>query len=351
MERFLEDPLKKFWKEVSVMIKKERFFLFCLLVMFLLATNLYAADYTIRIANNVAANHPWGRMAELFKQHVDDLTKGKIKVEVHHAGTLGKTREVNEMLKMGTLEASIGGVNYLGTYAPELNIVSFPFLWKDMDTMFQVLDGPLGKYLESRMEAAGFHSLGGFMDNGFRHITSNRKPITSVADMKGLKIRTQPTPIHIAFFKALGASPTPMDWTEVIEALRTGIVDAHENPPASVYTLRVFEVQKYYSLTGHVNEPTIMVMSQIFYNKLPENLKLAVDLAARKSVLWERIQNNKENQEYVAKLKEVGMKVNTLTPQSLAEFRKVGLQIYPDAAKDCGKMGKELVDLFVWANR
>jgi TRAP-type transport system periplasmic protein len=331
------------------MKSKGKIVLCCLAVVLITSSSLFAADFTIRIANNVAGNHPWGRMAELFKTQLEELTKGKIKVECHHGGTLGKTREVNEMLKMGTLEASIGGVNYLGTYAPELNIVSFPFLWKDMETMFDVLDGPLGKYLESRMDAAGFHSLG-FMDNGFRHITSNKKPITSVADLKGLKIRTQPTPIHLAYFKALGASPAPMDWTEVIEALRTGVVDAHENPPASVYTLRVFEVQKYYSLTGHVNEPTIMVMSKIFYNKLPDGLKLAVDTAARKAVLWERVQNNKENQEYVAKLKDV-MKVNTVSDANLAEFRKVGQQIYGDAAKDCGKMGKELIDLFVWANK
>ena len=330
---------------------KGKVLLLCLAGVFAFSSSLFAADYTIRIANNVAANHPWGRMAELFKNHVDELSKGRIKVEVHHGGALGKTREVNEMLKMGTLEVSIGGVNYLGSHVQELNVVSFPFLWKDMETMFQILDGPLGKYLESRMEAAGFHSLVGFMDNGFRHITSNKKPITSVADLKGLKIRTQPTPVHLAFFKALGASPTPMDWTEVIEALRTGVVDAHENPPASVYTLRVFEVQKFYSLTAHVNEPTIMVMSKIFYNKLPDPLKLAVDTAARKAVLWERVVNNKENQEFIAKLKEAGMKVNTLSEASLAEFRKIGLQIYGDAAKDCGKMGKELVELFAWANR
>ena len=325
--------------------------LLCWVGFLVFSSSLFAAEFNIRVANNVAANHPWGRMAELFKNHVDELTKGRVKVELHHGGTLGKTREVNEMLKMGTLEVSIGGVNYLGSYAPELNIVSLPFLWKDMETMFLILDGPLGRYLESRMEAAGFHPLGGFMDNGFRHVTSNKKPITSVADMKGLKIRTQPTPVHLAFFKALGASPAPMDWTEVIEALRTGVVDAHENPPASVYTLRVFEVQKFYSLTGHVNEPTSMVMSKIVYNKLPDNLKLAVDTAARKAVLWERVVNNKENQDYVAKLKDAGMKVNTLSEANVAEFRKVGLQIYGDAAKDCGKLGKELVDLFAWANR
>ena len=328
---------------------KVQWLLICVVIFSFFSTNLYAADYRIRVANNVAANHPWGRMADLFAKDVFELTGGKVKVEVHHAGTLGKTREVNEMLRMGTLEASIGGVNYLSSHVPEIGILSFPYLWDSMDKMFNVLDGALGRYLESRLQASGFHLLGGFMDNGFRNITSNVKPITSVKDLKGLKIRTQPTPIHIEFFKSLGASPTPMDWTEVIESLRTGVVDAHENPPASVYTLRVFEVQKYYSLTGHVNEPTAMTMSYKVYNKLPDDLKLAVDTAARKAVLWERYENNKENEMYIAKLGEV-MKVNTLSKESQAEFRKIGLQGYKSFAKNLGKNGTELVRLFSWAS-
>ena len=332
------------------MISKGKVILFCLVGVFLLTTNLFAAEYTIRLANPVAPDHSWGRASEVFKESLEDLTKGRIAVEVHHAGALGKVRETMEMVKMGTLEVALGGVAHIQRHVPELGILVLPFLWKDLETMFQVLDGPLGGYIETRLAAAGYHNLG-FWDNGFRHVTNNRKPIMAVADMKGLKIRTLPTPVHIAFFKALGAAPTPMDWTELFEALRTGVVDAQENPPAMVYTARFPEVQKYYSLTGHVNEPGALVMSKIFYKKLPDELKLAVDVAARKATLWQRVENDKDNKKFMGKLKEAGMKINTIPEAQLAEFRKIALQVYPDAVKGFGRMGKEITDLFVWVNK
>lgn len=329
---------------------KGKVVLFCLAWVFILTTSLFAAEYTIRLANPVAPDHSWGRASEVFKGYLEDLTKGRIAVEVHHAGALGKVRETMEMVKMGTLEAALGGVAHIQRHVPELGILVLPFLWKDLDTMFEVLDGPLGRHIEERLDAAGYHNLG-FWDNGFRHVTNNRKPIMAVPDLKGLKIRTLPTPVHIAFFKALGAAPTPMDWTELFEALRTGVVDAQENPPAMVYTARFPEVQKYYSLTGHVNEPGALEMSKIFYGKLPKDLQLAVDAAARKATVWQRVENDKDNQKFLSKLTEAGMEINTIPEAGMAEFREIALKVYPDAVKGFGKMGKELTDLFVWANR
>ncbi len=329
---------------------KGKVVLFCLAWIFILTTSLFAAEYTIRLANPVAPDHSWGRASEVFKEYLEDITNGRMAVEVHHAGALGKVRETMEMVKMGTLEAALGGVAHIQRHVPELGILVLPFLWKDLDTMFEVLDGPLGRHIEARLDAAGYHNLG-FWDNGFRHVTNNRQPIMGVADLKGLKIRTLPTPVHIAYFKKLGAAPTPMDWTELFEALRTGVVDAQENPPAMVYTARFPEVQKYYSLTGHVNEPGALEMSKIFYEKLPDDLKLAVDVAARKATVWQRVENDKDNQKFLSKLKEAGMEINTIPEAGMGEFREIALQVYPDAVKGFGKMGKELTDMFVWANK
>ncbi len=329
---------------------KGKVVLFCLAWIFILTTSLFAAEYTIRLANPVAPDHSWGRASEVFKEYLEDITNGRMAVEVHHAGALGKVRETMEMVKMGTLEAALGGVAHIQRHVPELGILVLPFLWKDLDTMFEVLDGPLGRHIEARLDAAGYHNLG-FWDNGFRHVTNNRQPIMGVADLKGLKIRTLPTPVHIAYFKKLGAAPTPMDWTELFEALRTGVVDAQENPPAMVYTARFPEVQKYYSLTGHVNEPGALEMSKIFYEKLPDDLKLAVDVAARKATVWQRAENDRDNQKFLSKLKEAGMEINTIPEAGMGEFREIALQVYPDAVKGFGKMGKELTDMFVWANK
>jgi len=321
-----------------------------ILILFILSSNVYAAEFKIRVANPVAPDHSWGRAAVVFKEELEKLTGGKIGVDVHHAGALGKVRETMEMVRMGTLESALGGVAHIQRHIPELGITVLPFLWKDLQRLFEVLDGPLGKELDKRLLAAGYHNLG-YFDNGFRHVTNNRKPIRSVDDLKGLKIRTLPTPVHIAFFKALGAAPTPMDWTELFEALRTGVVDAQENPPAMVYTAKFQEVQKFYSLTAHVNEVGAFVMSKIFYEKLPKDLQLAVDVAAQKTTLWQRVENEKDNQKFLKELEKAGMKINTVPEAELEKFRKIALQVYPDAVKDFGKDGKALTDLFVAANR
>ena len=316
----------------------------------ILTTNLFAAEYNVRIASDVVAGHSWGRASEVLKKYIDEVTKGRMKVEVHHAGTLGKTRETMEMVRMETLEVALGGVSHIQRHVAELGILGLPFLWKDSETMFQVLDGALGRYMESKLDGAGFYTLG-FWDNGFRHITNSRKPILSVADLKGLKIRTMPNPVHMAFFKALGAAPMPMDWTEVFEALRTGVIDAQENPIAQIHAAKLVEVQKYCSLTAHVNEPAAVVMSKQFYNKLPDDMKLAVTAAARKATLWQRAENSKDNQKFLNDLKEAGMKINALSDPNIAEFRKIGIQGYDDVVKGFGKMGKEITDLLVWANK
>lgn len=315
-----------------------------------LSVSLYAADYRIRVANPVAPDHSWGRAAVVFKEELEKMTSGKIAVDVHHAGALGKVRETMEMVRMGTLETALGGVAHIQRNVPELGITVLPYLWKDLARLFEVLDGPLGKELDKRLLSAGFYNLG-FFDNGFRHVSNNRKPILSVEDMKGLKIRTLPTPVHIAYFKAIGAAPTPLDWTELFEALRTGVVDAQENPPSMTYTARFYEVQKYYSLTAHVNEVGAFVMSKTFFDKLPKDLQAAVNTSARKATLWQRVENEKDNQKFLKELEKAGMKVNTVPAPELEKFRKIALQVYPDAVKEFGKDGKELTDRFVEANK
>lgn len=325
--------------------------IFALASLFLLTSsfNLYAADYRIRVANPVAADHSWGRGAEVFKQEVEKLSGGKIAVEVHHVGALGKVRETMEMVRMGTLETALGGVANFQRNVPELGITVLPYLWKDIKRQFEVLEGPSGKELEKRMLAAGFYSLG-FWDNGFRHVSNSRKPIQSVDDLKGLKIRTLPTPVHTAFFKACGAAPTPMDFTELFEALRSGVVDAQENPPSMTYTARFYEVQKFYSLTGHVNEVGAFIMNKGFYEKLPKDLQAVVGQAAKKTRAWQWAENDKDNQKYLKDMEKAGMKVNTLKEAELAKFRKIAHAGYADAVKDFGKDGKQLVDMFVKAN-
>ncbi len=320
------------------------------LFLFLSAVMLEAADFRIRVANPVAADHSWGKAAVVFKEELEKLSGGRIAVDVHHVSALGKVRETMEMVRMGTLETAMGGVAHIQRNVPELGITVLPFLWKNIQRQAEVLRGAPGKELDKRLLASGFYNLG-FLDNGFRHISNNRRPINSLEDLKGLKIRTLPTPVHIAFFKALGAAPTPLDWAELFEALRTGVVDAQENPPSMTYTAKFYEIQKFYSLTGHVNEVGAFVMSKMFHDKLPADLKAAVDAAAKKTIAWQWTENDKDNQKYLGDLETAGMKVNSLPAAELERFRKIAHQVYPEAIKDFGRNGKELTDMFIEANK
>ena len=286
----------------------------------------------------------------MFSKLVAEATNGQVEIQVHHAGALGKIRETLEMAKVGTIDFTLSGTGHVTGHVPELGITVLPYLWKDTDTMFQALDGPFGQYLNERLSAKGFVVVG-WWDNGFRHVSNNSRPIMKVDDMKGLKIRCLPAKVHVAFFKGLGASPTPMGWTELYQALQQGVVDAQENPPAMVYLGKLHEVQKYYSLTSHVNEPGNVLMSKVVLEKLPKELQVAVKVAAQKATIWQRATNAKDNEAVMEKLTDAGLKINEVPAETKAEFRKIAQSVYPDVVKGFGPMGKELVDVVVFFNR
>lgn len=319
------------------------------LLAFGLTTNA-APEYVMKFANPVPKGHSWGRAAELFSKLVAEATNGQVEIQVHHAGALGKIREALEMTKVGTIDFVLSGTGHVTGHVPELGITVLPYLWKDTDTMFQALDGPFGQYLNERLSAKGFEVVG-WWDNGFRHVSNNSRPIMKVADMKGLKIRCLPAKVHVAFFKGLGASPTPMGWTELYQGLQQGVVDAQENPPAMVYLGKLHEVQKYYSLTSHVNEPGNVLMSKVSLGKLPMELQVAVKVAAQKATIWQRAANAKDNKAVMKKLIDAGLKINEVPAETKAEFRKIAQNVYPDVVKGFGPKGKELVDVVVFFNK
>ncbi len=284
-----------------------------------------------------------------MKKLVAQATGGQVEVQVYHGGTLGKIRENLEMAKAGTVDFVLCGAGNVTSIAPELGIVVLPYLWKSDAAMFQALDGPFGDYLNARMIERGYYMVG-WWDNGFRHVSNNTRPIMKPEDLKGLKIRSLPTKVHVNFFKALGASPTPMDFTELFQALQQGVVDGQENPPGMVYFSKFQEVQKYYSLTGHVNEPGCLLASKLAFDKLPKDLALAVKVAIQKATIWQRDASAKDNAEMVKKLAEAGMKINEVPPETIEAFRKLARQLYPESDKDFGAKGQELIDLMVFFN-
>ena len=305
--------------------------------------------YVLRFSSPNSKEHAWGRGAEKFKQLVAEGTRGQVEVQVFHSNALGATRESLEMVRLGTVDFVLCGVAHVSRFVPEMGTLVLPYLWKDSDTMFGALDGRMGQVLEPLLMEKGF-KLVGWWDNGFRNVSNNKRPIRTPEDLKGLKLRTLPTKVHIAFFRALGVSPVPMDWAEVYPALQQGVVDGQENPPGIVYFEKLPEVQKYYSLTRHVNEPGNVLMSAATWAKLPPDIQAAIAAAARQATAWERAESQRDNEEILKKLS-VSMQVNPVGDATIAEFRKVAQRIYTEAIPDLGPKGKELVDIGVALNK
>jgi tripartite ATP-independent transporter DctP family solute receptor len=324
-----------------------------LLLVSLAAAPGFAAEYKLRIACSHKPVSPWVQAAQYFEKELEALSGGRIDVSVHHSATLGNTREVCEMVRNNTLEAAIPGAAQLSTYTPEIGVTVLAYIFKTDASMFGVLDGPIGDYIDAKLAQANFHNLGWYK-NGFRSVTNDKRPIQKLEDLEGLKLRVLPSPSVIAFFKEVGVNPMHIDWAELFEAMKKGVVEGQENPPFFVWLGKVYEMNKYYSFTKHMNEPGILVLSKKWYDKLPEDLRLMVDVAAKKAEMWERAKMTESNAESLEKLKKAGMQINDIPESELDRFRKVTYEkVYPTVIKnkDLGPNTKELIDLVIWAQQ
>jgi tripartite ATP-independent transporter DctP family solute receptor len=306
-----------------------------------------AADYEMRVGSYAPEGDIIDRALQRFKEEVEARSDGRIEITVFRNNTLGSNREVLEMAKIGAVDFVVAGAPNVSNFAPVLGAVSFPFLWTDRDTMLEVLDGELGQRLTEAAEAqADGLKILAWWDTGFRHVTNNRKAIMTPEDVEGLKIRTVPTPVQVTFWKALGAIPTPMGWSEVMPALQQGVIDGQENPPAVVYPYKVYEFQKYYSLTGHTNEPNLLVASAQSLEALPADLQEVVAAAAAATTPIERQIAEEYNRDIMGELSKV-IEIIEVPEETLVHFREVAASIYEDSYGDIGDEGKTFVEAVI----
>lgn len=302
-----------------------------------------AAEFNFRFASYAPEGDIIDRTLQRFKEDIEKRSNGRIEVTVFRNNSLGSNREALEMAKVGSVDFVVSGAAHMSRFAPVLGAVSFPYLWVSRDKMMEILNGEVGQKLaETASKQSGGLKILVWLDTGFRHVSNNVRPIMTPDDIKGLKLRTLPTPVQIAFWKALGAIPTPMDWAEVMPALQQGVIDGQENPPAVMYPYRVFEVQKYYSLTGHSNEPTVIVMSQQSYDKLPPELQKAIHESWAEVAPFELQIAAEYNSQIMDKLGKV-MQINEVPEATLAHFRKVANSVYEGAFEAIGPDGKAFV--------
>jgi len=266
-----------------------------------------AAQQTLRLGHNISTSSPYHLSAEHFARLVQERTQGRIRVQVFPAGALGNERDMIEGAQIGTIDLVVTSSAAAGPFVPALRILDVPFLFRDPAHARSVLDGPLGAELLAAMPARNLIGLA-WGDIGFRHITANR-PIRTVEDMRGLKLRAQNNPIHLAAFRALGAQPTVIGFNELYAALQTGVVDANEQPVSIHVASRFYEVQRHLTLTGHLVASAMFVASPSSFNRLPAATQEILRVAARESIPVMRNAADEQDRAGLATLRERGMTV------------------------------------------
>jgi tripartite ATP-independent transporter DctP family solute receptor len=220
---------------------------------------------------------------------INERTKGKHSVKVFGQSALGSEKDTIEQTKLGALDMVRVNSSAFNNIAPETVVPALPFVFKSTAHMRSVLDGPIGEDILKALEPQGFIGLA-FYDSGARSFYTTKKPIKTVADMKGMKVRVQQSDMWVAMMQAVGANATPLPYAEVYTALKTGVVDAAENNWPSYDSSRHYEVAKYYSLSEHSLAPEILVFSKRVWDTLPKDEQEIIRKAAKESVPFMRKQ-------------------------------------------------------------
>ncbi len=251
----------------------------CALPMLAVSVHANAAK-TMRIGIGVPESHFEYVAMEKFEQHVESATNNSIKVTVYPSNQLGSDQEALEQIKFNAVQMNLPSPAVLGNIVKDFNILTLPFIFPTEEIANQVVDGEWGQELSSKLDKAGYVGLG-YGNFGFRHVTNNVRPIQTLEDFKGLKLRTMQNKAHLDAFRALGANPTPMAFSELFSSLQQGVVDGQENPYTNIYSQRLYEVQKYVSDTGHVYSWVVFVVGKKFYDGLTEQEQTALQEGAK----------------------------------------------------------------------
>lgn len=316
-----------------------------------LSTKVTSTDkITIRVAYDCSEAHPSHKaIVEKFQEPLQAITNGNITVELYPNSQLGNLGENMESMRIGDLEMAYLTDATIAPAIPEFNLVGLPYLWTSIDAAHAALDGEFGQRLDKMLyDKMGIINFG-YCDVGFRNITNSSHPIIAPADLKGIKIRTMTNALHIEYFTHLGAIPTPMSFSELFTALQQKTVDAQENPTAKIYNDRIYEVQKYVTISEHVWTSVPMSIASKFYESLPADYQALIAEAAKNTVTYQRELITADNINCVQLLRDAGLEVTVLTPEQKAAFQKAAEEsVYKTAAT---QYGQELIDLAASFNK
>ena len=305
-------------------------------------------EIVIMVSNGAAESSP-GVQAQLstLAPEIETATDGKVGVEIYSAGQLGDDVTATEMVVAGQLDANNTSTAPLVNYVPELGIFDIPFLFADEAEADYILDNTeVGTYLNGKLEEMGIINVA-WNENGFRELTNSKRPVATVADVAGLKIRTMENEFHEELWNSLGATATPMSSTELYTALEQGTVDGEENPIANLYAYQFQEVQDYISITNHIYSPFLLDFSKILWDGYGEDVQDAILTAAADYAAEERRINREAAEvDLQSCIDDYGIEVTYLEDDAKQEFLDATAHIKDMIAE---KTGTEIMDILTAA--
>jgi C4-dicarboxylate-binding protein DctP len=291
----------------------------------------------IKFSHVVALDTPKGKAAEYFKKLAEERTKGRVKVEVYPNSSLFKDGEEMEALQLGSVQMLAPSLAKFGPLgAREFEVFDLPYIFDDYADLHKVTEGPVGANLFKKLDSKGIVGLA-YWDNGFKVMSAN-KPIRNVADYKGLKMRIQSSKVLGDEMKALGAIPQVMAFSEVYQALQTGVVDGTENPPSNFYTQKMQEVQKYLALTNHGYLGYAVIANKKFWDGLPADIRTTLEGAMKDATKYANDIAKKENDDSIEAVRKTGKtEILTLTAEQKAALKKALVAVHKENESRIGK--------------
>lgn len=285
----------------------------CLAGTLLAAPALAQTKVQIRLGHVLAESHSWHVAAKGFAEDVAKGTDGRVTIQVFPSGQLGNEKDAVEGLQIGAVQAGVIGSGSFQPIEPRMGIVELPYAWPSREKAFAAFDGELGAALSKLLATKNIVVLA-WWENGYRHITTRKAPVTKPEDLKGVKIRVTPDKVRLDTFRALGAEPAPLAFGELYSALQQGVFDAQENPLSIIFSSSFFEVQKHVALSGHVWGAACLVVAKKTWDQISPADQKAVQDAAVKWRDAQRKMVGDADADLVARLTEKGMSVNKVDP-------------------------------------
>ena len=315
---------------------KQLFFGIFAAILIVAAGGVGAADYTLKLAHNGPEQHPFQDGAIAFKENLEASSGGAIEVQIFPGEQLGSEEETSQMLKQGTLHCAVesagGG---LAPFVPEADLFNLPFIFRDIDHFYRVVDGPIGDSVAGKVETALESEVLGWWFSGIRNAWNDTRPVMTPDDLKGLKIRVMGSPVLIDTFNALGAQATPMSFGEVYTSLQQGVIDGAETDHVDLLVENFYEVTKYVSLTGHMYLAAALVCSDKALSELSADLQAQVREAAASATEAQRAAMDKMAGDALTSLKEKGIEFNEV---EIASFQAAVQSVYEKNADRVGGM-------------